>query len=243
MVPLRLCWNHCLCQTCQPSWCTSKRHTFTQASGKSFLGRFGGGRAGAGARAAGGGSCPEQNEPWQKVPRRRRLRKKQPPPAVWETLPLSSAFLALVENVDESGGEEVSAPSTRQAAVDPDSVAVDVPTQTVLASVGEERAKWWQAGEAQLHDIQSHLTYVPIDAQEMRRLKAEGAEVLPAKAVWTLKPSVSPGGPKKHKLRIAVCGNFSEIWDAVYCNTLDAELHALSCVKLLVAGGQWASLT
>ena len=84
--------------------------------------------------------------PWQAVPRRRRLRGKQKAPPTWETLPLSSAFLALVENVGERGGDEVSAPAVLQAAaaMDPDSVAVDVPAKTVLASVGEEKAKWWQ---------------------------------------------------------------------------------------------------
>jgi hypothetical protein len=86
------------------------------------------------------------------------------------------------------------------------------------------RAKWWQAGETELHGIQSHSAYQPINAQQMRRLKAEGVEVLPAKAVWSLKPSATPGGPKWHKLRIAVCGNFNEAWDAVYCSTLDAAV-------------------
>ena len=92
--------------------------------------------------------------------------------------------------------------------------------------------------ETELHGLQSHMTYVPIDAQHMRRLKAEGAEVLPAKAVWTLKPSSSPGGPKRHKLRVAVCGNFSEIWDAVYCNTLDAAV--ARAVLREAAGHKWA---
>ena len=170
--------------------------------------------------------------PWQAVPRRRRLRGKQKAPPTWETLPLSSAFLALVENVGERGGDEVSAPAVLQAAVamDPDSVAVDVPAKTVLASVGEEKAKWWQTGETELHGLQSHMTYVPIDAQHMRRLKAEGAEVLLAKAVWTLKPSSSPGGPKRHKLRVAVCGNFSEIWDVAVARPVLRE----------AAGHKWA---
>ena len=83
------------------------------------------------------------------------------------------------------------------------------------------------------------MTYAPIDAQHMRRLRAEGAEVLPAKAVWTLKPSSSPGGPRRHKLRVAVCGNFSEIWDAVvYCNTLDAAV--ARPVLREAAGHKWA---
>ena len=95
------------------------------------------------------------------------MRGKQKAPPTWETLPLSSAFLALVEDVGERGGDEVSAPAVLQAAaaMDPDSVAVDVPAKTVLASVGEEKAKWWQAGETELHGLQSHMTYVPIDAR------------------------------------------------------------------------------
>ena len=75
----------------------------------------------------------------------------------------------------------------------------------------------------------------------MRRLKAEGAEVLPAKAVWTLKPSSTPGGPKRHKPRIAACGNFSEIWDAVYCNTLNILNAAVARAVLREAAGhKWA---
>ena len=49
--------------------------------------------------------------PWQAVPRRRRWRGKQKGPPTSETLPLSSAFLALVENVGERDGDEVSAPA------------------------------------------------------------------------------------------------------------------------------------
>lgn len=105
--------------------------------------------------------------------------------------PLSSALLALVD-VKESVDEDVATHRVIHAEA-PESIAKDV-----LSSVGEQRANW-PTGKTELPN---HLAY-PHRCSTMRRQKTEGAGVLPAKAVWTLKPSSAPGGAKRHKLRVA----------------------------------------
>lgn len=64
---------------------------------------------------------------------------------------------------------------------------------------------------------------INIGMDQLALYRKQGAEILPAKIIFTLKSASSKGGSRRKKTRIVVCGNFSEYYHDVYTSTLDAE--------------------
>ena len=93
------------------------------------------------------------------------------------------------------------APSTRQG-----TTHVSVTADEVLRSTGDTRRKWIGAGKTELDNLTNTSTITslaPEQRDELRRTaRATGQKYieLPAKAVFTIKPS-------KFKIRIVACGN------------------------------------
>ena len=99
---------------------------------------------------------------------------------------------------------DVSSPdssSTRQG-----TTHVSVIADEVLRSTGEVRRKWIAAGKTELDNLTNTCTTTDLSPQQRdeikRKARATGQKYieLPAKAVFTIKPS-------KFKMRIVACGN------------------------------------
>ena len=77
---------------------------------------------------------------------------------------------------------------------------VAVTLKDVRQSIGTDRAQWKLALESELQSLRETGAIEPVEHVPC------GKQVLPMKAVLTLKPV--PGQTKKKKARVCVCGNF-----------------------------------
>ena len=124
------------------------------------------------------------------------------------SLPADCPFTFLYLSSEDSTRDDPShddslpdAPSTRQG-----TTHVSVTADEVLRSTGDTRRKWIGAGKTELDNLTNTSTITslaPEQRDELRRMaRSTGQKYieLPAKAVFTIKPS-------KFKIRIVACGN------------------------------------
>ena len=163
---------------------------------------------------------------WQKVRQYREVMEEEMVNAVYDHPEAGSAVVDqiawLKEAMDQPGQDEV--------------------LQTRIVSVAEMKkhlGDWLPAIKAEMSSLfEAKQALTKVAEKEVERLLSEGAELIPAKLVCTVKPEVhTPQGRKK--VRIVVCGNFAECDDVDKNDLFASGANAVSLRIALALASQF----